>query len=114
MRIYADADASLEPLRGRTIAVLGYGNQGRSWALNLRDSGLDVIVGNRPDAYAETAAADGFEALPIADAARRGDVLLILTTDESQPHVWRDEIAPAVAPGDTLVWASGYNVGYGL
>jgi ketol-acid reductoisomerase len=94
--------------------VLGYGNQGRSQALNLRDSGVDVIVGNREDAYLERARADGFEALPIAAAARRGDVLLILTTDESQPQVWRDEIAPGLAAGDTLVWASGYNVGYGL
>src|SRR5689334_19463366 len=102
MRIYGDADASLEPLRGRTLAVLGYGNQGRSWALNLRDSGLDVIVGNRADAYAETAVADGFAALPIGDAARRADVLLVLTTDESQPQVWHEQIAPAVHPGDTL------------
>ena len=72
MKIYFDDDASLEPLDGMTVAILGYGNQGRAQALNLRDSGATVLVGNREDNYAEQAQADGFEPLPIAEAAAAG------------------------------------------
>lgn len=114
MKIYTDDDASLAPLEGKTVAILGYGNQGRAQALNLRDSGVRVIVGNREDEYLERARADGFEVSPIAEAARAGDLLFILTTDESQPHIWGDQIAPGLEVDNTLVWASGYNVGYRL
>ena len=114
MKIYFDDDASLEPLAEKTIAILGYGNQGRAQALNLRDSGATVVVGNREDRYEDQARADGFEPLSIPDAAAAGDFLFILTTDESQPLIWDDQIAPGVCAGDTLVWASGYNVGYEL
>jgi ketol-acid reductoisomerase len=114
MRIYGEDDASLAPLEGQTISVLGYGNQGRSQALNLRDSGAHVVVGNRDDDYLARARDDGFETLSIREAATRGTVLLILTTDESQPLIWDDQIAPGIEPGDLLVWSSGYNVGYGV
>jgi ketol-acid reductoisomerase len=114
MKIYTDADASLAPLAGKTVAILGYGNQGRAQALNLRDSGVKVIVGNRADSYAEQAKADGFEPLPILEAATAADFLFVLTTDESQPVIWDEQIAPGLAAGNTLVWASGYNVGYNL
>lgn len=114
MKIYFDDDASLEPLAGKTVAILGYGNQGRAQALNLRDSGATVLVGNREDSYGEQARADGFDLLSIADAAAAGDLLFILSTDESQPLIWDGQIAPGVGAGDTLVWASGYNIGYGL
>lgn len=114
MKIYTDDDASLEPLAGKTVAILGYGNQGRAQALNLRDSGLTVLVGNRPDSYFEQAKADGFEPRPILEAAAAADFLFILTTDESQPLIWEEHIAPGIAAGNTLVWASGYNVGYEL
>ena len=114
MKIYTDADASLEPLAGKTAAILGYGNQGRAQALNLRDSGVKVVVGNRQDDYLEQARADGFEPLSIAAAAAAGDFLFVLTTDESQPVIWPEQIAPGVAEDNTLVWASGYNVGYDL
>lgn len=114
MKIYFDDDASLEPLAGKTVAILGYGNQGRAQALNLRDSGATVLVGNREDSYGEQAQADGFEPHTIPDAAAAGDFLFILTTDESQPFIWDEQIAPGVAAGNTLVWASGYNVGYDL
>ena len=74
--IYHDSDADLSALSGQTVAVVGYGNQGRSQALNLRDSGVAVVIGQRPGgAGAANATADGFEALPIADAARRADVV---------------------------------------
>ena len=114
MKIYTDADASLEPLADKTVAILGYGNQGRAQALNLRDSGVEVIVGNRQDEYLDQAREDGFEPVTIPEAAAAGDFLFVLTTDESQPQIWPDQIAPGVAEGNTLVWASGYNVGYSL
>ncbi len=114
MQLLKDQDATLQPLAGKTVAVLGYGNQGQAQALNLRDSGVRVIVGNREDKYRERAIADGFEPLSIRAAADAGDILLILTTDESQPVIWPDQIGPGVRAGKTLVWSSGYNVGYGL
>lgn len=114
MKILKDADASLAPLDGKVVAILGYGNQGRGQGLNLRDSGVQVIVGNRDDEYRKTARADGFEPMSIADAAAAGDVLLVLTTDECQPQIWDEQIASGLRPGNTLCWASGYNVGYGL
>jgi ketol-acid reductoisomerase len=114
MRIFGEDDASLTPLEGQTIAVLGYGNQGRAQALNLRDSGARVVVGNRDDDYLARARDDGFETSSIGEAATRGDILLMLTTDESQPLIWDDQIAPGLEPGNLLVWSSGYNVGYGV
>lgn len=114
MRLYKDHDASLTPLAGKTVAVLGYGNQGQAQALNLRDSGVRVIVGNRDDGYRARAIADGFTPMSILEAAQAGDILLVLTTDESQPLIWAEQIAPGLRPGKTLVWASGYNVGFAL
>lgn len=114
MELVKDQDVSLKPLEGRTVAILGYGNQGRAQALNLRDSGIEVIVGNRDDEYRKQAEEDGFRPLEISAAAAAADVLIVLTTDESQAFIWGDQIAPAVDVGNTLVWASGYNVGYGL
>jgi ketol-acid reductoisomerase len=114
MKIYTDEDATLSPLSGKTAAILGYGNQGRAQALNLRDSGVSVVVGNRQDSYLDQAVADGFETMAILEAASLADYLFILTTDESQPLIWEAQIAPGISAGNTLVWASGYNVGYGL
>ena len=114
MRLYKDEDASLAPLAGKTVAVLGYGNQGQAQALNLRDSGVTVIVGNRDDHYRERAIADGFAPLTILEAATAGDILLVLTTDESQPLIWDEQIRPGLRPGNMLSWSSGYNVGFGV
>ena len=114
MKIYTDDDASLDPLTGKTVAILGYGNQGRAQALNLRDSGVTVVVGNREDSYREQAQADGFAPMTILEAATTADFLFVLTTDESQPLIWEAQIVPGLAAGNTLVWASGYNVGYEL
>jgi ketol-acid reductoisomerase len=114
MKLLKDDDASLAPLQGKTVAVIGYGNQGRAQALNLRDSGISVIVGNRDDDYRQRAVQDGFRPVTIPEAAAAGDFLLMLTTDESQPAIWGKQVAPGLRPGKTAVWASGYNVGYGL
>ena len=114
MKVWNNDDASLEPLTGKTAAILGYGNQGRAQALNLRDSGVEVIVGNRDDEYKTQAQEDGFSPLSILEAAKAADVLFILTTDESQPQIWNEQILPALVKGNTLVWASGYNVAYDL
>ena len=113
-RTYHDADADLGVLDGRTVAVIGYGNQGHAQAKNLRDSGVRVIVGNREDEYRPKAVADGFDVLPIAGASRRADVLLLLIPDEVQPDVMADDIAPGLRSSATLVVASGYNVAFGL
>lgn len=111
---YHDDDADLGVLDGRTVAVIGYGNQGHAQAQNLRDSGAGVIVGNRDDEYRARAVEDGFEVFPIAGAARRADVLLLLIPDEVQPQVMATQIAPGMGGSATLVVASGYNVAFGL
>lgn len=114
MKIYTDADASLEPLKGKTVSILGYGNQGQAQALNLRDSGVTVVVGNREDEYKQRAIEDRFEPVSILEAAEQGDYLFVLTTDECQPLIWDQQISPGLESGNTLVWASGYNIGYDL
>ena len=114
MQILKDNDTSLDGLKDKMVAVLGYGNQGRAQALNLRDSGVRVIVGNRADEYRELAIEEGFEPVSILEAASAGDVLLTLTTDECMPEIWTDQIAPGIQAGNTVCWGSGYNVGYHL
>jgi ketol-acid reductoisomerase len=114
VKIYKDDDASLDYLKGKIVSIIGYGNQGQAQALNLRDSGIEVLIGNRSDLYFEKAIEDGFDPLTISEASKEGDYLLILTSDESQPVIWDQQIAPYIEEGNTLVWASGYNIGYGL
>lgn len=112
MKLLKDADVSLSPLTGKTVAVLGYGNQGRAQALNLRDSGVQVVIGNRDDEYRELAIKEGFDPVEIPEAAAAGDILLVLTTDECMPLIWDGQIAPGIEPGNALCWGSGYNVGF--
>ena len=113
-RIVHDADVDPAALRGKTIAVVGYGNQGRSQALNVRDSGLATVVGNLDDAYAAQARADGFEVLPIAEACARADVVMLLIPDEVMPTVYAESVRPHLRPAAVLDFASGYNVAFGL
>ena len=113
MQVYHDEHADLRRLDGKRIAVIGYGNQGRSQALNLRDSGLEIIVGNQDDAYAERARQDGFTVLPIDQAADEADVVVLLIPDEVVPRVFETQIAPHLIEGNTVVFASGYNVAFG-
>lgn len=112
MRVYHDEDADLRDLADQTIAVIGYGNQGRAQALNLRDLGLPVIIGNRDDAYADGAMADGFTPMSIGRAATEGDVIMMLVPDEVAPQVFEGQIAPNLADGKVLDFASGYNIAF--
>jgi ketol-acid reductoisomerase len=112
-RIHGDSRGELRPLAGLRLAVVGYGNQGRSQALNLRDSGLDVRVGSIPDASFAQAVADGFEALPIAEACARADAILLLVPDEVMPEVFERDVRPGLRAGTLLDFASGYGVAFG-
>ncbi len=113
-RIFYDSDADLGHLKDQTVAVLGYGNQGRAQALNLRDSGVPVLVGSVRDESWERAAADGFETVPIADAVARASLLMLLLPDEVQRQVYEKDLAPRLRPGQTLSFAHGYNIRYRL
>ena len=113
-RVFHDEDVDPTALSGETIAVVGYGIQGRAQALNLRDSGVPVVVGNRDDQYRAQAAADGFDVLAIAEACERGSVILCLLPDEVQPQVFRDEIRERLRPGHALVFAHGFAIRYRL
>jgi len=111
LRIYRDDDVSLEPLKDKLIAVIGYGSQGRAQALNFRDSGLKVIVGVRPEGGSwKLASSDGFEVYPIAEACEKADIIHILIPDMVQPEVYREYIEGKLKPGKTLGFAHGFNI----
>jgi ketol-acid reductoisomerase len=114
MQVYHDVDADLRLLEGRQIALIGYGNQGRAQAMNLRDSGLNVRIGNREDGYAERAREDGFLVLAIDQASASADVVMMLIPDEAAPSVFETQIALHLTEGKVLVFASGYNVAFGF
>ncbi len=112
-RKYYDKDADLADLRGQVVAVLGYGNQGRSQALNLRDSGVEVLVGSgQADASEEAARKDGFEVFSFAACADRADILMLLLPDEILPQLYCEHLFPRLRAGQALCFASGYNVYY--
>jgi len=112
--IYYEKDADLKDLKDKTIAILGYGSQGHAHAQNLRDSGLNVIVGQRPgSANYELAVGHGFEPLPIDEATQRGDVVNILLPDEVQGDIYRDQIRDNLSPGNVLMCSHGFNVHFG-
>src|ERR1700749_3384699 len=99
--IFYDKDADLSKLSGKTVAILGYGSQDHAHALNLKDSGVSVVVGLRSDFSSRAKAEEaGLEVLDIAEAAARGDVVMILLPDEKQGQIWREQIAPGIEPGD--------------
>jgi ketol-acid reductoisomerase len=109
-----DNDADLSLLEGKTVAILGFGSQGHAHALNLNDSGVNVVVGLRPDSSSVAKAKDaGLEVDTIADAASRGDVVMVLLPDEKQAEIWENEIKDGIAPGNLLLFAHGFSIHFG-
>ena len=111
---YREQDADPAALRGTCVAILGYGDLGRSLALNLRDGGLDVVVGDIDEDSRRTAAADGFEVLDVADAVAAAGLAYVLLPDEALPERFASDMRPHLRPGTALAFASGYVLAYGL
>ena len=112
--IFYDADANPDALAGKTIAILGFGSQGHAHALNLKESGHDVVVGLRSDSSSRAKAEEaGLEVLDVADAASRGDVVMILLPDERQAEIWESEISDGIGEGNLLMFAHGFAIHFG-
>jgi ketol-acid reductoisomerase len=111
VKVYFDKDTTLEGLRGKVVAVIGYGIQGRAQALNMKDSGVEVVVGLRPGGNSwNRAEDDGFEQLTVSQAAQEGDVIHMLVPDMQQPSLYKAEIAAHLARGKTLGFSHGFNI----
>jgi ketol-acid reductoisomerase len=108
-----DDDADLKLLDGKTVAIIGYGSQGHAHALNLKDSGVNVVVGLREDSASVAQAREqGFEVLPVVEAASRGDLVMILLPDELHRQVWEQEIRDGIAEGNMLLFGHGFSIHY--
>ena len=113
-RRFYENDGSLDLLRDKTIAIIGYGSQGHAHALNLRDSGLKVVVGLYPGSKsAAKAEAAGLKVMSTAEAAAAGDVIMILVSDHIQADIYETDVKPSLTPGKTLMFAHGFNVHFG-
>ena len=111
VKVYYDADVSLDPLKNKTIAVIGYGSQGHAQAQTMRDSGLNVILGLRPEGKSwNRAKKDGFEVYPVSEATEKGDIIHMLIPDLEQSAVYRDHVEPHMTPGKALGFAHGFNI----
>lgn len=112
--MFYDDDADLSIIQGRTVAVIGYGSQGHAHALSLRDSGVDVRVGLKEGSKSRAKAeAEGLRVLNVADAVAEADLIMVLTPDQVQRHVYADDIAPNLQAGDALFFGHGFNIRYG-
>lgn len=113
-RMYYDADANLDLLAGKTLAIIGYGSQGHAHALNLRDSGMNVIVGLYPGSKSAIKAKDeGLTVYSVSEAAEKADLMMILLPDEAQKIVYKQEIEPHLREGKVLAFAHGFNIHFG-
>ena len=113
VKMYYEKDCNLDALNGKTIAIIGYGSQGHAHALNLRDSGCNVIVGLRKGGKSwPVAEKDGFEVYTVAEAAKKADIIMILINDEVQAQVYKTEIAPNLEEGNAIAFAHGFNIRY--
>jgi len=111
VKVYFDKDASLEPLKGKTIAVIGYGSQGHAQAQNMRDSGIDVVIGLRPEGGSwKRAEKDGFQVYTVSEAAEKADVIFMLIPDMTQPTVYSESVEPRLTKGKILDFAHGFNI----
>ncbi|WP_437190709.1 ketol-acid reductoisomerase [Planctomicrobium sp. SH527] len=112
--IYYDDDADLSLLKDKTVAILGYGSQGHAQAQNLRDSGCNVVIGQRPGSpNYDLAVSHGFKPVSAAEAAKAGDLINILLPDEVQGDVYRQDVLPNLAPGNLLLCSHGFNIHFG-
>jgi ketol-acid reductoisomerase len=112
--VFYDDDADLSLLDGKTVAIIGFGSQGHSHALNLKDSGVDVVVGLREDSGSvERARAGGLEVLPVADAASRGDLVMMLVPDEKHHDVYLSDVSDGIGEGNLLLFGHGFSIHYG-
>ena len=112
--IYYDRDADLGRLAGKTVAIIGFGSQGHAHALNLHDSGVNVVVGLYPGSKSwAKAEAAGLKVMSVAEAARAADTIMILTPDVGQAQLYREHIAPSMTPGKTLMFAHGFSIRFG-
>jgi len=114
VKMYYEKDTNLDYLKGKKVAVIGYGSQGHAHALNLHDSGIDVIVGlyNGSKSWA-VAEKDGLKVALVADAVKQADITMILVPDERQGAIYKEDIAPNLEAGNALVFAHGFNINYG-
>lgn len=113
VKIYYDKDADLKQLKGKTVAVIGYGSQGHAHAQNLRDSGCSVVVGLREGSSWKKAERAGFKVLQPSEAAKVSDIVMVLTPDENQADLHRNEIEPHLRRGGYLAFAHGFNIHFG-
>ncbi|MDD7465814.1 MAG: ketol-acid reductoisomerase [Actinomycetaceae bacterium] len=112
--IYYDDDADLKYLEGKTVAVIGYGSQGHAHALNLRDSGVDVVVGLRPDSKSVAKAEEqGLRVASVEEATKQGDIVMILAPDQYQRTIYSEQIEPNLKPDAALFFAHGFNIRFG-
>jgi ketol-acid reductoisomerase len=115
LKVYYDSDADLDLLKGKKIAVIGYGSQGHAHALNLHESGCDVVVGLYPGSKsAEKARAEGLTVMNTPEASAAADIIMIVTPDETQKEIFERDIKPNLKDGDTVMVAHGFNLLYGL
>jgi len=114
LNIYYDKDCDLEIIKSKKVAMIGFGSQGHAHALNLRDSGVDVVVGLRKGSKSwEKAEAQGFKVLPVNEAVKEADVVMILLPDEIQADVYYKEIEPNLKEGATIAFGHGFNIHFG-